>query len=101
MEQLRAPFHKKNASTLYYTLSIILRDCGLFIWFCADVQNDLPNHRLGRPTDQSTWPWRMSCPGSSFPNSAKYESFLAKQLWPSIPRRIDRTMILLGWQRTV
>ncbi|KAK0107333.1 Cytochrome c oxidase assembly protein cox11, mitochondrial [Cadophora gregata] len=24
MEQLRAPFHKKNASTLYYTLSIIL-----------------------------------------------------------------------------
>lgn len=24
MEQLRAPFAKKNASTLYYTLSVIL-----------------------------------------------------------------------------
>jgi cytochrome c oxidase assembly protein subunit 11 len=74
MEQLRAPFLKKNNSTLYYTLSIIL---GTVAFSYGSVpmykmvfgitphmdiiaqwlRTDLPNNRLGRPTYQSTWTW--------------------------------------------
>ena len=74
MEQLRAPFQKKNSSTLYYTLSIILGTVAFSYGSvpmykmvrCCDSPHsesmansklqDLPNNRLGRPTHQSSRP---------------------------------------------
>lgn len=77
MEQLRKPFQKKNSSTLYYTLSIILGTVALSYGSVPmykmvhrairspssrpllTIHNpDLPNNWLGRPAHQSSRPWR-------------------------------------------
>lgn len=69
MEQLRAPFRKKNSSTLYYTLSIILGTVAFsygsvpmykMVSFASTphletsiadyMRTDLPNDGMGRPT---------------------------------------------------
>jgi hypothetical protein len=68
IEQLRAPFHQKNASTLYYTISIILGTVAfsygsvpMYKMVCfypsslppspTNKLKDLPNNRMGRSTD--------------------------------------------------
>jgi hypothetical protein len=61
---------KQHNNVLYTQYNI--RDCSIFVWFCADVQNgalptsphlsrkliapDLPNNWLGRPTHKSPRP---------------------------------------------
>jgi hypothetical protein len=79
MEQLRKPFQKKNNSTMYYTISIIMGTVALsygsvpmYKMVRCDLlpskspllmilRIDLPNHRLGRPTHQGPWTRRCRC----------------------------------------
>jgi hypothetical protein len=69
MEQLRAPFQKKNSTTMYYTISIILGTVA-FSYGSVPMYKmarhypphhehkltapDLPNHRFWRTTYKST-----------------------------------------------
>jgi cytochrome c oxidase assembly protein subunit 11 len=74
MEQLRAPFQKKNSTTMYYAISIILGTVA-FSYGSVPMYKmvrhnthptnstklttlDLSNHRLWRATYQSTRTWR-------------------------------------------
>jgi len=91
MEQLREPFKKKNSSTMYYTLSIILGTVAfsygsvpMYKMVCCRRQLpppielllsmvlDLSNNRLGRSAHQSSRSWWSRWRGSLRPPPTCY-----------------------------